>query len=524
MLQVAMKTFDKTRPHVAALATGLATRCLDEATKYSLERKTFGTQIANHQAIQFILADMAMNVELARLMTYKSAYEVQQKRPGSFYASIAKLFASDAANQAATNAVQVYGGAGFNTEYPVEKLLRDAKIFQIYEGTSQVQRMVVAHLSDTQKEVQSLALKFAKEEILPHAHKHDESGEFPWDIVKKAHSLGLMNPQIPEKYGGPGMTTLETALIVEALSYGCTGIQLAIMGPSLALAPVYIAGNEEQKKKYLASYCVTEPGAGSDVNGVKTKAEKKGDEYVINGQKAWITGGGHAKWFFVLARSDPDPKMSAGKAFTAFIVDGDTPGIVRGKKEKNMGQRCSDTRTITFEDVRVPASNVLGPVGAGFKVAMSAFDMTRPGVAAGAVGLSWRCLDESAKYALERKTFGTQIANHQAVQFMLSDMAMNLELARLVTYKAAHDVDCQTRSSYFASIAKCFASDTANQTAANAVQIFGGNGYCSEYPVEKLMRDAKIYQIYEGTSQIQRVVIARALLQHFQQNMTTRGM
>ncbi|KAJ1363319.1 hypothetical protein KIN20_023164 [Parelaphostrongylus tenuis] len=387
-------------------------------------------------------------------------------------------------------------------------------------------------LSDTQKEIQATALTFAKEEIVPVAAKYDESGEFPWDIVKKAHSIGLMNPQIPEQYGGPGMSSLETTLIVEALSYGCTGIQLAIMGPSLGMAPVYIAGNEEQKKKYLgwlasepvlAAYCVTEPGAGSDVSGVKTKAEKKGDDYVINGQKAWITGGGYAKWFFVLARTDPDPKAPAGKAFTAFVVDGDTPGIVRGKKEKNIGQRCSDTRTITFEDVRVPSSNVLGKPGEGFKVAMSAFDMTRPGVAAGAVGLSWRALDEAAKYALERKTFGTEIANHQAVQFMLADMAVNLELSRLATYRAAHDVDRQVRSSYYASIAKCFAADTANQTATNAVQIFGGNGFNCEYPVEKLMRDAKIYQIYEGTSQIQRIVIARMLLGYFQQNQTTRG-
>ncbi|CAL2049155.1 CBN-ACDH-10 protein [Caenorhabditis brenneri] len=392
-------------------------------------------------------------------------------------------------------------------------------------------RQISFDLSETQKEIQAAALKFSKDVLVPNAAKFDESGEFPWEIVRQAHSLGLMNPQIPEKYGGPGMTTLETALIVEALSYGCTGLQLGIMGPSLAIAPVYIAGNEEQKKKYLgalaaepiiASYCVTEPGAGSDVNGVKTKCEKKGDEYIINGSKAWITGGGHAKWFFVLARSDSDPKTPAGKAFTAFIVDGDTPGITRGKKEKNMGQRCSDTRTITFEDVRVPAENVLGAPGAGFKVAMGAFDMTRPGVAAGALGLSWRCLDESAKYALQRKAFGTEIANHQAVQFMLADMAVNLELARLITYKSAVDVDNKVRSSYNASIAKCFAADTANIAATNAVQIFGGNGFNSEYPVEKLMRDAKIYQIYEGTSQIQRIVISRMLLGHFAQNGTSR--
>uniref|UniRef100_A0A1I7S9S7 Medium-chain specific acyl-CoA dehydrogenase, mitochondrial n=1 Tax=Bursaphelenchus xylophilus TaxID=6326 RepID=A0A1I7S9S7_BURXY len=238
-----------------------------------------------------------------------------------------------------------------------------------------------------------------------------------------------------------------------------------------------------------------------------------GNDWVINGSKMWITGGGHAKWFFVLARTDPDPKAPAGKAFTAFVVDGDSKGVVRGKKEINMGQRCADTRAITFEDVVVPSENVLGAPGAGFKVAMGAFDTTRPGVAAGAVGLAWRALDEAAKYSLERKTFGVPIAAHQGVSFMLADIAVNLELSRLMTYKAAAEVDRGTRSSYYASIAKLFAADAANQAASNAVQVFGGNGFNTEYPVEKLMRDAKIYQIYEGTSQIQRVVIARELLQ-----------
>jgi len=267
----------------------------------------------------------------------------------------------------------------------------------------------------------------------------------------------------------------------------------------------------------IASYCVTEPSAGSDVNGVRTTAKLKGDKYILNGSKAWITGGGHAKWFFVLARTDPDPKANAGKAFTSFIVDGDSAGIVRGKKELNMGQKCSDTRVITFEDVEVPKENVLGKEGAGFKVAMGAFDTTRPGVAAGAVGLAWRALDEAAKYSMERKTFGTQIANHQGVSFMLADMAINLELARLMTYKAADQVDKGVRSSYYASIAKAFAADKAMEGALNAVQIFGGNGFNTEYPVEKLMRDAKIYQIYEGTSQIQRLVIGRELLQRVAQ-------
>lgn len=306
---------------------------------------------------------------------------------------------------------------------------------------------------------------------------------------------------------------------MEELSYGCSGIQTAVEGNSLAEAPVIYAGNDEQKRKYLgrmieeclmAAYCVTEPGAGSDVAGLKTTAVKKGDEYVINGQKMWITNGGVANWYFVLAKTDPNAK--AGKAFTGFIVDADSPGVTKGRKEVNMGQRASDTRGISFEDVRVPKENVLGGEGLGFKIAMGAFDFTRPPVAAGAVGLARRALDEATKYSLERKTMGKYIAEHQAVQFMLADMAIGVEASRLATLRAAWEIDQGRKNTYYASIAKALASDVANKNAADAVQIFGGNGYNTEYPVEKLMRDAKIFQIYEGTSQIQRMIIARELL------------
>lgn len=318
--------------------------------------------------------------------------------------------------------------------------------------------------------------------------------------------------------------------------------------------PVIIAGNAEQKKKYLgrlveepliAAYCVTEPGAGSDVAAIKTRAEKKGDEYIINGQKMWITNGSVANWYFLLARTNPDPKCPASKAFTGFIVERDTPGLTPGRKEQNMGQRASDTRGITFEDVRVPAANVLLKEGDGFKIAMGTFDKTRPPVAAGAVGLAQRCLDEALKYSLERKTFGVPIVSHQAVSFMLADMAIGVETARLAYLMSAWETDQGRRNSYYASIAKCYAADIANKIASDAVQIFGGNGFNSgesssrfsiqstaeqiylmenvgflfyfdsftEYPVEKLMRDAKIFQIYEGTSQIQRIIIARALVE-----------
>ncbi|XP_049846385.1 probable medium-chain specific acyl-CoA dehydrogenase, mitochondrial isoform X4 [Schistocerca gregaria] len=381
-------------------------------------------------------------------------------------------------------------------------------------------------LSSTQKEIQELARKFTREEIIPVAAEYDKSMKYPFEIFKKAWSLGLANTHIPASCGGMDMSVFDGCLIVEELAYGCTGIQTAIEANGLAQSPVILAGNKEQQKKYLgrmveepilAAYCVTEPGAGSDVNGIKTRAEKKGDEYIINGQKMWITNGGVATWYFVLARTDPDPKAPASKAFTGFIVDRDTPGVTPGRKEINMGQRCSDTRGITFEDVRVPKENVLLAEGAGFKIAMGAFDKTRPPVAAGAVGLAQRALDEATKYSLERKTFGTTIANHQAVAFMLADMAIGVETARLSWMRAAWASDQGERNSYLASIAKAYASDVAQKCASDAVQIFGGNGFNSEYPVEKLMRDAKIFQIYEGTSQIQRLIISRAMFDKIKQ-------
>ncbi|KAH0513099.1 Medium-chain specific acyl-CoA dehydrogenase, mitochondrial [Microtus ochrogaster] len=305
-------------------------------------------------------------------------------------------------------------------------------------------------LSEQQKEFQATARKFAREEIIPVAAEYDRTGEYPFPLIKRAWELGLINAHIPEncelseqqkefqatarkfareeiipvaaeydRTGGLGLGTFDACLITEELAYGCTGVQTAIEANSLGQMPVILAGNEQQKKKYLGrmteqpimcAYCVTEPSAGSDVAGIKTRAEKKGDEYIINGQKMWITNGGKANWYFLLARSDPDPKAPASKAFTGFIVEADTPGIHVGKKELNMGQRCSDTRGIVFEDVRVPKENVLIAEGAGFKIAMGAFDRTRPTVAAGAVGLGQRALDEATKYALERKTFGKLLA------------------------------------------------------------------------------------------------------------------
>jgi acyl-CoA dehydrogenase len=379
--------------------------------------------------------------------------------------------------------------------------------------------MIGFELNETQKEFQTLARNFARNEIAPNAAQHDQSGEFPREVLKKAWEAGLMNTHIPEAYGGLGLGTLDGCLIAEEHAWGCTGIGTAMEANTLAEMPVIVAGNEAQKKKYLgrmleaplfAAYGVTEPGAGSDVAAARTTAVKKGDKWVLNGSKMWITNGGVANWYFVLAKTDPG--AGPGSAFTGFIVDAESPGLVVGKKEWNMGQRASDTRGLTFTDVEVPDENRLGDVGFGFKIAMKAFDKTRPLVSAAAVGLARRAMEEAIKYAGERVTMGKPIAQHQAISFILADMATEIEAARLLVWKAGAEIDAGRRNTLYASMAKRFAADTAMKVATDAVQVFGGYGFSQEYPVEKLMRDAKVFQIYEGTSQIQRIVISREIL------------
>ncbi|KAI8459538.1 acyl-CoA dehydrogenase [Phakopsora pachyrhizi] len=373
-------------------------------------------------------------------------------------------------------------------------------------------------LSSEQQAYQDLARKFTADHIIPVAAEYDRTMEYPWPIVKEAWKAGLMNTHIPEEYGGSGIGLFESALISEEIAYGCTGIQTALEASGLGQAPLIVAGSDELKKKYLgmlveeplvAAYCVTEPGAGSDVAGIRTKAERRGDNFVINGSKMWITNGGQASWYFVLAKTDPEAPVH--KSLSGFIVDADTPGIHVGKKEINMGQRCSDTRQITFEDVAVPSSNVLGAQGEGFKVAMAAFDITRPLVASGAVGLAQRALSEAVRYAQGRKTMGKPIFEHQSVSSMLSDMTVGVEASRAMVWKAAFIKDMGQRNTYYASIAKYLASEVAVKNANMAVQIFGGAGFNTEYPVEKLYRDSKIFTLYEGTSQIQSLIISKFL-------------
>jgi acyl-CoA dehydrogenase len=326
-----------------------------------------------------------------------------------------------------------------------------------------------------------------------------------------------LNTHIPAEYGGLGLGVLDGCLLAEEAAWGCTGIGTAMEANNLAEAPVIVAGNDDQKKRFLApmieefqlaAYCVTEPDAGSDVAGIKTMARRVGEDYAITGQKMWITNGSVAEWYFVLAYTDPAQKH---RGMSAFLVPAKTPGIEVGKKEKNLGQRCSDTRGVTFNDVQVPAANRLGKEGDGFRIAMSAFDHTRPMVSSAAVGLARAAMEHAVQYAKERSTMGVPIARHQAVSFMVADMAKDIEAARMLVWLAAWTIDQGRRNTREAAYAKAFAADTAMRVALDAVQIYGGYGFNSEYPVEKLMRDAKVFQIYEGTSQIQRLIIAKEI-------------
>jgi acyl-CoA dehydrogenase len=373
-------------------------------------------------------------------------------------------------------------------------------------------------LTDVQEALVTTAREFTRKEIIPRAGHFDETGEFPRELLKRAWETGLMNVEIPEAYVGLGGSCLDNCLVQEEVSYGCAGINTSMAANSLGATPLLVAGTDEQKQKYLTrltselafcAYCCSEPDAGSDVAGLRTRVTRHGDDYVLNGQKRWITNGGVASFYTVFATFDPAMKH---RGIACFVVDADTPGVKAGRKENKMGQRASNTTDVIFEDVKLHRSQLVGAEDGGFKVAMKTFDRSRPWIAATAAGVIRRALDESRAYALERKTFGVPIAQHQAVQFMLAEMAISYEATRLLTHKAAWQVDAGDLSSITSSYAKAYGADAAMRATTDAVQIFGGYGYTKEYPVEKLMRDAKLLQIYEGTSQIQRVVIARSLL------------
>jgi len=373
-------------------------------------------------------------------------------------------------------------------------------------------------LTSEQQQLKDTVHKFAVEEMIPVAAKYDKEQEFPDDVCRKAWELGILNPLVPTEYGGLGLEVFDTCLIDEEIVYGCAGMALNMVANNLATTPLLVAGSDEQKKTYLgqlidepvyAAFALTEPGAGSDAAAISTTYRKVGDDFVLNGTKHFISNGSVARWHVTFATEDKD---QGHQGVSCFVLPADSPGVTANRMHDKMGQRASDTAEIVFEDVKVPRAGLVGSEGQGFKIAMRTFDRSRPEVGAFAIGISQRALDESVKYAQQREAFGQAIANFQAVQFMLADMAIELEAMRLLTYKAAWLLDQGAPSSIVSSYAKAFGADRTMQITTNAVQIFGGYGYFSEYPVEKLMRDAKLLQIYEGTSQIQRVIIARHLL------------
>jgi alkylation response protein AidB-like acyl-CoA dehydrogenase len=370
-------------------------------------------------------------------------------------------------------------------------------------------------LTEDQKMIKDLAAQIAREKIAPVAAQFDETGEFPWEIQKAIAKADLYRVFVPTEYEGLGGGVFEMCLVVEELSKACGGIALCYAASGLGTIPIIIFGSEEQKKKYLpklaageiiGAFALTEANAGSDAAGVKTTAKADGDFYVLNGTKQWISNGGEASIYVVVALTDPARGV---RGSSTILVEKDTPGFSFGKKENKMGIRGSTTRELIFQDCRVPKSNLLGKEGMGFLVAMKTLDQSRPGVASQAVGIAQGALDKALEYSRERTQFGKTISSFQGIQFMLADMATQVEAARALTYQAARTIDSGERDvAKIASMAKVFASDTAMKVTTDAVQIFGGYGYMKEYPVEKMMRDAKITQIYEGTNQIQREVIA----------------
>jgi len=385
--------------------------------------------------------------------------------------------------------------------------------------------MIDFKLTDDQLELQNKARRFAQEYMIPHAHYYDKSGEFPLPIIQKCWEEGLMNLSIPKEYGGLGLGSIEQCIAVEEMAAGCAGMTTSIYVNTLGTEPILVAGTDEQKEKYLrpltdelkfVSFAASEPGMGSDVAGIQTRVKKEGSNYVLNGSKFWITNAPHADYFTVFASLDPTKRH---KALCAFIVDADTPGVKTGRPVEKMGHRASTTSSIMFRDAKVPEENILGSEGKGFGIAMRTFAMTRPSIAAFATGLARAAMEYARDYVNKREVFAQKLREFEVIQFKLAEMYMKIEASRVLYLKAAWTTDNVGDATIPASVAKAFATDVAMETASEALQIHGGYGYIDQYPLEKLFRDAKLYQIYEGTSEVQRLILGRHVLSGYEPAM-----
>ncbi len=382
--------------------------------------------------------------------------------------------------------------------------------------------MIDFSLTEKQLELQKKARDFAHEYMLPHASYFDKTGEFPMPIIKKAWEAGLMNLTVPKEFGGPGLGLIDACIVVEELAAGCAGMTTSIFANSLGPEPIMVGGNDEQKERYLrplikepklAAFACSEPGMGSDVAGIKTMAKKDGDDYVLNGSKFWITNAPYADYFTVFASFDPSKRH---KALCAFIVDADTPGVKIGRPVSKMGHRASATSSVMFRDAKVPAENLIGTENGGFKIAMKTFAMTRPAIAAFATGLARSAMEYAREYVNKREAFDQKLSQFEVIQFKLAEMFMKVETSRLLYMKAAWTADTTDDATIPASVAKAYATDAAMWVASEALQVHGGYGYIDQFPIEKLFRDSKLYQIYEGTSEIQRLILGRYMLHGYQ--------
>ena len=389
--------------------------------------------------------------------------------------------------------------------------------------------MIDFSLTEEQLALQKKAREFAIREVLPVARKYDEAEEFPIDVIKAAYDEGLLNLAIPKKYGGAGLGLLESCIVVEEISSACPGIATSVFDNNLGAEPIVIGGNEEQKERVLTditknfkliAFATSEPTMGSDVAGMKCKAVKDGDDYILNGAKFWVTNGGYADYVVIFATADPEKKH---KGIAAFIVPTDTEGVKLGKHIPKLGQRASNTVSVVLKNVRIGKENVLAKPGRGFVLGMQTFAHTRPAIGAFAVGCARSAMEYSIDYAQKREVFGRTIDHYQAIQFKIAEMYKDIEAARLLTYKAAWEADQGKDNNLSSSIAKAFASDVAMKVTTEAVQIFGGYGYLRTYPVEKLFRDAKLYQIYEGTSEVQRIIISKFVMNQYEHAMPKLG-
>lgn len=385
--------------------------------------------------------------------------------------------------------------------------------------------MVDFRLTDEQQELQNKARKFAQEFMIPYAHYYDKTGEFPRPIIQKCWEEGLMNLSIPKEFGGLGLGSIEQCITVEEMAAGCAGMTTSIYVNTLGAEPILVAGTDEQKEKYLrpltedlkfVSFACSEPGMGSDVAGIQTRVKKEGTNYVLNGSKFWITNAPYADYFTVFASLDPSKRH---KSLCAFIVDADTPGVKTGRPVEKMGHRASTTSSVMFRDAKVPEENILGDEGKGFGIAMKTFALTRPSIAAFATGLARAAMEYARDYVNKREVFAQKLREFEVIQFKLAEMYMKIEASRTLYLKAAWYTDNVGDATIPASVAKAYATDVAMETASEALQIHGGYGYIDQYPLEKLFRDAKLYQIYEGTSEVQRLILGRHVLSGYEPAM-----